>query len=184
MLSRPDITWVECEPGRGGQLNAGAARATGTWLWFVHADSGLPGGWLDTFRAIDRATDGVIGGSFRFHLDSAAWQARMLEAAVAWRVRWFGLPYGDQGLFVRRDIFVAMKGFADIPLMEDVEFVRRLRRRGVLRHLHVQLRTSARRWEREGWLMRSARNLTLLALYGLGASPDWLSRRYYRNGRL
>jgi hypothetical protein len=102
---------------------------------------------------------------------------------VAWRVKWFGLPYGDQGLFVRRAVFAAMDGFRPIPLMEDVEFVTRLKRRGCLRHLSLQLPTSARRWEREGWWTRSARNLTLWTLYRLGASPQWLSRRYYRKER-
>jgi len=183
MVARPDVTWVESALGRGSQLNEGAARATGTWLWFVHADSCLPDTWLDAFRALDDLQDDIVGGSFRFCLDCDAWQARVIEAGVAWRVRWFGLPYGDQGLFVRRAIFGAMGGFAAIPLMEDVEFVGRLNRRGALRHLRLQLRTSARRWEREGWWARSARNLTLLTLYRLGASPEWLSRQYYRKER-
>jgi rSAM/selenodomain-associated transferase 2 len=183
MVSRADVIWIECAPGRGPQLNAGAARATGTWVWFVHADSRVPEGWLDAFRELDRSADTIVGGSFRFRLDSTAWQARVLEAGVAWRVRWFNLPYGDQGLFVRRAVFAAMDGFAQIPLMEDVDFVGRLKRRGRLRHLSLQLPTSARRWEREGWWARSARNLTLLTLYRLGASPEWLSRRYYRRER-
>jgi rSAM/selenodomain-associated transferase 2 len=183
MVSRADVIWIQCASGRGPQLNAGAARATGTWVWFVHADSRVPEGWLDAFRVLDRSADNIVGGSFRFRLDSAAWQARVLEAGVAWRVRWFNLPYGDQGLFVRRAVFAAMDGFAPVPLMEDVEFVGRLKRRGRLRHLSLQLPTSARRWEREGWWTRSARNLTLLTLYRLGASPEWLARRYYRKER-
>jgi rSAM/selenodomain-associated transferase 2 len=183
MVNRPDVTWVESTLGRGPQLNAGAARATGTWLWFVHADSRLPGTWLDAFRALDELPDDIVGGSFRFCLDCLAWQARLLEVGVAWRVRWFNLPYGDQGLFVRRAIFGTIGGFAAIPLMEDVEFVGRLKRRGRLRHLSLQLPTSARRWEREGWWRRSARNLTLLTLYRFGASPQWLARQYYRKER-
>jgi rSAM/selenodomain-associated transferase 2 len=174
----PNVIWVESAPGRGTQLNAGAVGATGDWLWFVHADSRAPLGWLAAFRGL-AADQSVAGGAFTFALDSAAWQARLLERAVALRVRWFNLPYGDQGLFVRRRIFESMGGFVPLPLMEDVEFVRRLTRSGQLRHLTLRLTTSARRWEREGWLRRSVRNLTTLTLYALGVSPDRLARRYY-----
>ena len=175
----PGVIWAESLPGRGRQLNAGAARASSEWLWFVHADSRLPAGWQDAFRNLHTVGNEVVGGAFRFALDSPAWQARVLERAVALRVRWFNLPYGDQGIFVRRSAFDALGGFAPIPLMEDVEFIQRLRRQGRLRHLTLSLETSARRWEREGWWRRSARNLLTLAMYTLGVSPDRLARRYY-----
>jgi rSAM/selenodomain-associated transferase 2 len=178
--ARRDVTWVESEEGRGPQLNAGAARAQGTWIWFVHADSRLPDNWIDVFRSLAAAPD-VVGGSFAFHLDSGAWQARVLERGVALRVALFGLPYGDQGIFVRRTVFQQIGGYATIPLMEDVEFVRRLKRAGRLRHLKVELATSARRWERDGWWRRSALNLVFLTLYELGASPVWLATRYDRS---
>jgi rSAM/selenodomain-associated transferase 2 len=176
--ARRDVMWIEAEEGRGPQLNAGAAVARGTWLWFVHADSHLPDGWLDVFRTLDSTP--VIGGSFRFRLESVAWQARVIERAVWLRVRWFGVPYGDQGIFVRRTVFHEIGAYAAIPLMEDVEFIRRLKHRGRLRHLSLELATSARRWEREGWWKRSTLNLMFLALYHLGASPAWLARRYDR----
>lgn len=176
---RPDVRWLDGAPGRGGQLNRGAAAATGRWLWFVHADSTLPTAWLEAFRAFDLQAE-VVGGSFRFHLDSPAWQARWLERGVAVRVRLFDLPYGDQGIFVRRDVFTSMGGYRPLPLMEDVEFVRRLKRRGRLAHLSLRLTTSARRWESRGWLRQSAANVTTLALYGLGVSPERLARRYDR----
>lgn len=176
--SRRDVMWAAAAGGRGPQLNAGAARATATWLWFVHADSVLPEGWLDAFRGLDPS--GVVGGSFSFRLDSAAWQARVLERLVRWRVRWLGLPYGDQGIFVRRAVFHQMGGFAAMPLMEDVEFVGRLKRQGPLRHLTLEMTTSAQRWEREGWWRRSATNLVFLGLYKLGVSTAWLSRQYDR----
>lgn len=177
--ARPDVRWLDAPPGRGVQLNAGAAVARGVWLWFVHADSRLPAGWFDTFTDLD--TRGVpVGGSFTFRLDSAAWQARWLERGVALRVRLFGLPYGDQGIFVRRSVFQSMHGFQPMPLMEDVEFIGRLKRCGRLEHLSVELVTSARRWEQWGWLRQSAANLATLALYGLGVSPARLARRYDR----
>jgi hypothetical protein len=99
---------------------------------------------------------------------------------VALRVKLFGLPYGDQGLFVRRALFQRMGGYAPWPLMEDVDFVRRLARLGRLRHLSLGLVTSARRWERQGWLRRSAANLATLAAFAAGVSPERLARRYYR----
>jgi rSAM/selenodomain-associated transferase 2 len=181
-MSRRDVVWVESEEGRGPQLNAGAARAHGDWIWFVHADSRLPADWADVFGSLD-ASPTVVGGSFAFQLDSTAWQARVLERGVALRVALLGLPYGDQGIFVRRTVFQKMGGFADIPLMEDVDFVRRLKREGTVRHLTVKLATSARRWERDGWWTRSALNLVFLTLYELGASPAWLATRYHREDR-
>jgi rSAM/selenodomain-associated transferase 2 len=180
--ARRDVTWVESEEGRGPQLNAGAARAQGTWIWFVHADSRLPDHWFDTFRSLERSPD-IVGGSFAFQLETDAWQARVLERGVALRVALFGVPYGDQGIFVRRTVFQKMGGYAAIPLMEDVEFVRRLKRQGRVRHLTDKLATSARRWERDGWWTRSALNLVFLTLYTLGASPAWLASRYHRRDR-
>lgn len=177
--SRPDIRWMDGQAGRGVQLNAGAAAATGRWLWFVHADSWLPPGWFERFEALDRQPD-VVGGAFAFRLDSPAWQARCLERAVAARVRLFGLPYGDQGIFVRRDVFRSVRGFLPIPLMEDVDFVRRLKRQGRVVHLSEGMVTSARRWERRGWLRQSLSNLGTLALYFAGVSPERLARRYDR----
>jgi Glycosyltransferase like family 2 len=199
--SRPDVVWVHGPPGRGVQLNAGAARAAGRWLWFVHADSTLPPGFPAIFHRLDvtraggadtrlgadapaapgrcAAADAVpAGGSFRFALDSVAWQARVWERGVALRVAFFGLPYGDQGIFVRRDVFERMGGFHPMPLMEDVEFVARMKREGRIVHLKEQIVTSARRWEREGWWRRTRGNLGLLALYYVGISPERLARRY------
>lgn len=180
---RPDVVWIDGSPGRGRQLNAGAAAATGRWLWFVHADSRLPAGWLEVFRGLDTEPAPAAGGSFRFTLDSPAWQARLLERGVALRVRLFGLPYGDQGIFVRRDVFLKMQGFRPLPLMEDVEFVGRLKRQGRVAHLTVGLTTSARRWEARGWWRQSAANLVTLGLYALGVSPERLARRYDRQTR-
>ena len=176
---RPDVRWIDGPPGRGVQLNAGAAVATGRWLWFVHADSHLPATWYPRFEALDPQDD-VVGGAFTFRLDSGVWQARWLERGVAARVRLFGLPYGDQGIFVRRSVFHSMRGFAAIPLMEDVEFVRRLKRQGRVVHLSEGLVTSARRWERRGWWHQSLSNLSTLGLYFLGVSPARLARRYDR----
>jgi rSAM/selenodomain-associated transferase 2 len=173
---RDDVRLVRSAPGRSRQMNAGAAASSDSeWLWFLHADSRLPPGWK---RAVTSAPGQVRGGWFRFALDDPAWQARCLETAVRWRVRLFRLPYGDQGMFVRRSTFDALGGFRDLPLMEDVEFARRLVRAGPVADLPLPLRTSSRRWRRDGWVRRSARNLGLLLLYFAGVSPHRLAAWY------
>ncbi len=173
----PSVRWVSTPPGRGRQMNAGATVASGRWLLFLHADTRLDDRWLDALRDAE-SRDGVVGGAFRFALDSTRPVARLIERGVACRTRWLGLPYGDQGLFVRRETFEAMGGFRPYPLMEDVDLVRRMRRRGALSLSRVPIRTSARRWERDGWLRRSLLNLTLALLYFAGVSPARLARLY------
>jgi rSAM/selenodomain-associated transferase 2 len=175
---QPRVRLLRVPRGRARQMNAGAASATGEWLLFLHADSRLPQHWI--LHLHDVPLD-AVGGWFRFALDDAAWQARVIERGVAWRVRLFGLPYGDQGLFVRRDAFRALGGFRDLPLMEDVEFVRRLTRAGPAFELPLPLVTSARRWRRDGWFRRSARNLAILTCYLAGVSPQRLARWYIRD---
>jgi rSAM/selenodomain-associated transferase 2 len=165
--------------GRGAQMNAGAARATGRWLLFLHADCRLPEGWIEAFAQATR-DPGVIGGWFRFALDSPHWQARVIERLVAVRVRLLKLPYGDQGIFVRRDVFTRLGGYREWPLMEDVDFVRRLMAAGRISELPLPLVTSARRWDRDGWFRRSSRNLVLVSLYFAGISPTRLARWYER----
>ena len=165
--------------GRGRQMNAGAESASGEWLFFLHADSVLPEGWTAAFVSLDAA---VVGGWFRFALEDAAWQARVIERLVAWRVKFLRLPYGDQGLFVRRRLFRSLGGYCEWPLLEDVAFARRLVRGGPVAELPLALRTSSRRWRREGWFRRSTMNLAIVILYFAGVSPARLAR-WYRTER-
>ena len=173
--AREDTRFLRTAPGRGLQMNAGAAAAAGEWLLFLHADSRLSAGWLE---AIGRIRKPIVGAWFRFALDDDAWQARAIERLVAWRVRWLRLPYGDQGFLVRRDAFAALGGFRDLPLMEDVDFARRLTRAGAVQEIALPLHTSSRRWRRDGWIRRSTRNLVLVTLYFAGVSPARLARWY------
>lgn len=162
--------------GRGVQLAAGAAAATGDWLLFLHSDTRLAPGWR---AAADRHIARRPGKAacFRFRLDAGEWQARLVEAGVALRVRWFGLPYGDQGLLVPRRLYDSVGGYRALPLMEDVDLVRRIGS-ARLERLPVAATTSAERWRRRGWIRRSGRNLLCLALYRLGMSAERVARLY------
>jgi rSAM/selenodomain-associated transferase 2/rSAM/selenodomain-associated transferase 1 len=170
------VRWLFARRGRGNQMNVGAAAASGEWLLFLHSDSVLPDGWLREIRTASEK--GCAAGCFRLGLDAPGWRPRLWEWLVAFRVRHFDLPYGDQGLFVRRDLFEAVGGYSDIPLMEDVEMVRRLRGRTCLYKSASAVLTSARRWERDGWFRRSATNLTILSRYRLGTDVRRLARAY------
>jgi rSAM/selenodomain-associated transferase 2/rSAM/selenodomain-associated transferase 1 len=176
--SRPDIRWVAGPRSRAAQMNGGAAEARGRWLVFLHADTGLPSDWLDVLADAGRRRD-AVAGSFRLALDSPAWQARAIEWGVRARVALLGLPYGDQGLFVKRQVFSALGGYRDWPLMEDVDLVRRLKEVGRLVHSRSAVVTSAVRWERDGWVSRSLQNLSLATRFLLGASPARLAQKYF-----
>lgn len=176
IAEREGASLIRTPRGRGIQLHVGAVAARGDWLLFLHADTLLGPGWR---VAADRHQEGgrEKAACFRLTLDSDAWQARVVEAAVALRVRFFGLPYGDQGLLISRRLYDEIGGFHPIPLMEDVDLVRRVGRSRIA-VLNVAALTSAERWRRDGWLRRSARNVTCLLLFSLGASPDRLAKLY------
>jgi GT2 family glycosyltransferase len=154
-------------------MNAGAAIARGSWLLFLHADTRLARDWPEAIAEAGRHP-GVTFGCFRFALDSVRVRARVIEAGVRLRVALFGLPYGDQALFVRRGAFEAVGGYAALPIMEDVDLVRRLRATGRLWRASNRAVTSARRWERLGWLRVTVQHLRLILLYFLGVAPERL----------
>ncbi len=162
--------------GRGGQLAAGVAAASGVWLLLLHADTRLGPGWRE---AMERHMRGGSGRAafLRFALASTDRRARRLERAVAWRCRWLALPYGDQGLLIHRDLLRAVGGMRPLPLMEDVDLVRRIGRHRLVA-LEATAVTSAERWERDGWWRRSARNLVCLSLYLAGVPPRLILRLY------
>jgi rSAM/selenodomain-associated transferase 2 len=164
---------MKAPAGRGAQLDYGARRASGEWLLFLHADTRLEEGWAPALRALGA---GVAGGAFRFAVRSPRRVFRLIEAGVRLRCAVLRLPYGDQGLFARREAYAACGGFPPIPLMEDVAFVRRLGRVGRLALLRPRACTSARRWERHGVMATTILHLRLLSLYLAGRSPERLAR--------
>lgn len=176
IAARAGARVITAPRGRGSQLRAGAEEANGDWLLFLHADTRLGTGWREAVAAHVAAAPGC-SGHFDLRLDDHAWQARVIEHGVALRVRLLGLPYGDQGLLISRRLYDEVGGFRALALMEDVDLVRRIGRHR-LRRLNATALTSADRWRRDGWLLRSARNLTCLALYILGVAPARIARLY------
>ena len=179
---------IPCDRGRGRQLAAGARQSTAGWLLFWHADT-LPGnGWRSAVTTFQTESSTGEAGYFRFRLDDKSHSgARRVEQLVDRRCRWLGLPYGDQGLLVRRDDYLRAGGYRDVALMEDVDLVRRLGRsrlrvRRLGRHnlhaVHANAITSATRYQRGGYWLRPLRNLGCLTLYYCGISPDHIARFY------
>jgi rSAM/selenodomain-associated transferase 2 len=164
--------------GRGVQLRAAAEAASQPWLLALHADTRPGDGWQDAITGfIARPAASAEAGYFRFLLDDPAPQARRLEAMVAWRCRWLGLPYGDQGLVIARDFYQALGGYEATPLMEDVALIRRIGAKRLVA-LPAGFMTSAEKWRRDGWYARSARNLFCLSLWFAGVAPERIARVY------
>jgi rSAM/selenodomain-associated transferase 2 len=172
---------VEAPRGRGTQLDAGAAVAKGDWLLFLHADTVLDHGWAEEAQSfIDRVESGrrrQAAAYFRFALDDDGFMPRFVESLVGLRCALFALPYGDQGLLIPRALYDKLGGFRSLPLMEDVDLVRRLKRRQLVA-LKTRAVTSAQRYESEGYFSRGFRNLGLMLLYYLRVPPRVLARLY------
>lgn len=168
---------VQGPPGRGGQMNAGAAQHETPWLCFLHADVRLPAAARRDLEGTlaDPSAGAAVWG---LALDAAGWWFRAIEWGARVRDRVGGLPYGDQGLLIRRELFDAVGGFAELPLMEDVDMIRRLRRRARVRRLPSNLVVSSRRYRREGPVRGWIRNASLIALYLAGVAPVRLARWY------
>lgn len=173
---------VASQRGRGAQLARGAEAARAPWLLFLHADTVLAPGWEDETRRFIREAGEGCAGSYRFRLDDGRWRARMVEGIVALRTRLFALPYGDQGLLISRTLYREVGGYRVMPLMEDVDLVRRIGRRRLTMLAHDAI-TSAARYRREGYLKRTSRNAACLTLWYAGMTPERLMK-FYEHERL
>jgi rSAM/selenodomain-associated transferase 2 len=171
------LVLVIASPGRATQMNAGAAMSQGDVLVFLHADTRLP---PDAYLTIQEAllSPECIGGRFDVQFTPETGWGRVISAMMNWRSRWTGIATGDQAIFVRRKVFERVGGFADIPIMEDVDFTRRLKRFGSMAALHGKVITSFRRWEQCGPLRTIGLMWLLRALYWFGLSPHVLTRMY------
>lgn len=173
-------TVIRGERGRGIQLAKGAETAVGPWLLFLHADTILSADWAMAVRAFIGRPDATSRAAvFTFALDDASPKARVLEALVATRIHVLGLPYGDQGLLVSRRLYEVLGGFRPIPLLEDVDLVRRLGRRRI-EVLGSRAVTSAARYRRDGYAVRVLRNAACLALFSVGLPPRTIAKLYER----
>jgi rSAM/selenodomain-associated transferase 2 len=169
---------VQSPRGRAVQQNRGAAAASGEVLLFLHADCWLEPGWVPLVQRAARRP-GFAAGCFRMRIEGDRRLYRLIEWGGGLRVRWLGLPYGDQGIFLRRDTFQMLGGFPAVPFMEDVMLMRRVRRLGRVDLVPYPIHVSPRRWERTGPIIQTLRNwtLTTVAVWG-GVHPDRLTRFY------
>ena len=164
--------------GRAQQMNGGASMAKGEILIFLHADTELPRNALKTINSA-MAQGRYVGGAFQLDFNSEKIRFRMLARLASLRCLLTRIPYGDQAIFIERDYFSALGGYKDIPIMEDVELMRRIKRKGdKICIVPEKVKTSPRRWEQEGFVYVNARNAILFALYMLGVSPEKLASFY------
>ncbi len=168
-------------PGRGGQLAAGARAAKQDWLLFLHADTVLDDNWVAAARGFIAGQPGKAA-VFTLAFDARGIAPRLVAAGAMVRTRFLSAPYGDQGLLISKADYVAAGGFADVPLMEDVDFIRRLVKahgRSAITVLAARAVTSAARYERDGYARRVFKNALTLFRYRLGAAPEELAKDYH-----
>jgi rSAM/selenodomain-associated transferase 2/rSAM/selenodomain-associated transferase 1 len=168
-------------PGRGRQMNRGAREATGELFLFLHADTRLSQAFADWVREI-LARPGVVAGAFRFRLDARSPSLSIIQRVANWRSRRFQLPYGDQTIFTPRVIFEEIGGYPEMPIMEDYEFIRQLKKKGRIDIVPLPAITSARRWIEVGVWKTTFFNWVIVIAYSLGFSPATLAR-WYRKKR-
>lgn len=166
--------------GRAVQQNTGAAAASGEVLLFQHADNRCAPASVDQIRAA-LADSRVLGGAFRQRIEADGLLFRLLEFGNALRVRLFRLPYGDQGIFLRREVFDRLGGFPEVPLLEDVLLMQSFRRLGRPVLLSGPHYVSPRRWQARGIVRQTLRNWGILLAHTCGASPERLAHFYSRN---
>jgi len=171
------------ERGRARQMNAGAALARGDVLIFLHADTRLP---ENALRAVSTAleSDDYVGGAFDLGIGSDRFIFKVIATVASYRSRLTKIPYGDQALFLRKDYFEKIDGFRELPVMEDVELMHRIKKRGdKIYILTDKVSTAPRRWEEEGIVYCTIRNWIIILLYFLGVSPHTLQHYYWNHVR-
>lgn len=178
IISDHNVICLTSERGRGRQMNTGAAVARGDILLFLHADTKLPVGAFKNIQDVLENQE-YVGGAFDLSIDSDRLFLKYISARASLRSRLNRIPYGDQAIFVRKCYFDEIGAFKKIPLMEDVDLMRRIKKNGGRIHIfRDKVVTSARRWEAEGALYTTLRNRIVVILYYLGVSPYTLAKLY------
>lgn len=181
VIEDKDVTTVTVEKGRGRQMNAGAAIARGEILIFLHADTKLPDMALEKISRV-LEDEKYVAGAFDLRIDSDRFALKYISARASFRSRSTRIPYGDQAIFIRKKYFDKIGRFKDIPLMEDVDLMRRIKTDGKkICILPDKVTTSARRWERNGVFRTTLKNKILIILFYLGVKPDILAKYYWRH---
>lgn len=181
VIQDKSVKTTKSQKGRGRQMNAGAAVARGEILIFLHVDTRLPEMALEKISLV-LEDEKYAGGAFGLGIDSDRLLLKYIAARTSFRSRLNRIPYGDQAIFIRKDYFNRIGRFKEIPLMEDVDLMRRIKKDGKRIYiLRDKVTTSPRRWERDGALYTTVRNRILVALFYLGVSPAKLAKHYWRN---
>ena len=174
---RCEATVIQSPCGRAVQMNAAAKEAKGDLLLFLHADSYVdPRGYRKMIETMSSGT--CLGGAFSLQIDSPLPVLKRISRWANWRSRYLNLVYGDQAIFVRREVFNELKGFSSLPICEDLDFFRRLTKIGPVALLREKAFTSPRRWLAEGIGFTTLRNIVIASLFLIGFSPATLSRWY------
>jgi rSAM/selenodomain-associated transferase 2 len=177
-IKDPDVIKTLSRKGRAAQMNNGALKASKNVLLFLHADSILPKDFLSSVKNVINDKN-ACAGAFDLKIDSCRFLLKIIEKSASLRSRTTKIPYGDQGIFIRKDIFDNLKGFSDIAIMEDIDLMLRLKRKKYKVEITRQkITTSSRRWEKEGIVYCTLRNLTLSTFFYLGVDPSNLSKFY------
>lgn len=182
LLANLDCIVVRCSPGRAIQMNQGARKAQGDILVFLHADNWLSKNAADDLRVLFSSKPDSFGG-FRQRIENDRRIFRWIEYGNELRIKWQGLIYGDQALFVAKKVFDEIGGFPEIELMEDFSFSQSLKKFGKPEVLSGPTFVSARRWEKSGPVKQTIMNWFFATAYRLGASPKWISSRYRRHDK-
>ena len=165
---------------RGLQLNIGAKKATGKWFIFIHADSRLRQDWLKKVKSVIEYEENFVY-FFKFKINNKSFFYRFLEIVVNLRSFIFKDPYGDQGLLIQREIYFKNKGYRKIPLMEDIDFIRRLKNKITLKMLNIPIYTSSRKWEKTNFIFQAFKNWNYRKRFLRGESIKSLYDDYYKN---
>lgn len=173
-----NVKVISSSPGRAVQMNAGAVAASGEILLFLHADTRLPTGFDEMIRTALQQPR-IVAGAFKLRIDASLLSLRWVEWGVNLRSHFCQMPYGDQAIFLTKEVFQQIGGFPELPIMEDFELMHRLKRIGRIVIIPTHVLTSARRWLQKGVFKTTLLNQIVIIAYLLGVSPERI-RRWYR----